>query len=74
MTMTVIKLTNEPPAGWVGYHCNCCIKGGPFELKQQCALAVCSTYNIPEESAIHTIIEVMSLMAFVRANWHCPER
>ena len=21
MTMTVIKLTNEPPAGWVGYHC-----------------------------------------------------
>ena len=44
---------------------------GPFE--QQCALAVC-TYNIPEESAIHTIIEVMSLMAFVRANWHCPER
>ena len=40
MTMTVIKLTNEPPAGWVGYHCNCCIKGGPFELKQQCALAV----------------------------------
>ena len=72
MTMTVIKLTNEPPAGWVGYHCNYYVRGPFWATKQQCALAVC-TYII-YQSLLYTIIEVMSLMAFVRANWHCPER
>ena len=51
MTMTVIKLTNEPPAGWVGYHCTLSVLVAELTV----------------------FIEVMSLMAFVRANWHCPK-